>query len=212
MVTDAGLVRQTLDQGATLGECRWRTPSRAIHARFAFALLVFTLPVLAARPTQAQERGAIGGDLHASFGMYYVGAPRAGASLWYRLTPALALGLSGDGMFVDSGADPAQNPKRTLQNGVFVQAFADGRLFPDSWIGLFGRLSAGLGHATVASGAPPAGPVALLDAEAGPELRWFLTDRRPHRPVLLLRPRVGLTWVGIGNYFVNYGLTLGFEG
>lgn len=206
------ITRWSSDWRTEPDECAGRTVSRAIHVRLALALLTFTVVVLAARSTRAEERGAIGGDLHASFGFYYVGAPRAGASLWYRLTPALALGLSGDGMFVDSGANAHRNPKRTLQSGVFVQAFADGRLFPDSWVGLFARLSAGLGDASVASGESPAGPVALLDAEAGPELRVFLTGPRAHRPALLFRPRAGVTWVGIGNQFVNLGLSLGFEG
>jgi hypothetical protein len=181
----------------------------------------------ASRLAQAQERGAIGVALSAGIGS----VPRAsdnvylpnvmlrdGLSVWYRLVPALALGLN-VGAMQNGQLDGVNFSHNTfVASGEVFEAFAEGRLLPSSFVGAFGRVSAGLASLDLVPPFVPGpsheseGTEAILEIEGGPELRLFFSppDARP-RSDLFLRARGTLTMMPAAT-FLGYGLTLGFEG
>ena len=179
------------------------------------------------RPAHAQERGAIGAELSAgigllprtSDGMYQPDFTlREGLSAWYRPRPAFALGFS-VGEMNSGDLDGANFSRDTfLKSGSVYEAFAEGRLFPTSTIGAFGRVSAGMAHLTLVPTFMP-GPShentatqPVLELEAGPELRLFLTSPSTGaRPGFFLRVRGTATAMSAAT-FLGYGLSLGFEG
>jgi hypothetical protein len=176
---------------------------------------------------QAQERGAIGVELSAGFGRRtetsdHVFEPnfkaRDGLSAWYRLMPAFAFGLSVGGM--ESGALDGANLSRDtfVAGGTTLEAFADGRLFPSSVVGAFGRASLGaafldlIQSSAIVPGREHAADEAILELEGGPELRFFFAPPgAPHRSDLFLRVRGTATTMPV-NTFLGFGLSVGFEG
>jgi hypothetical protein len=167
----------------------------------------------------AVERGAVGGVLDAGHGeLGFVGDLRAGISAWYRLQPALALGVSGSALFVDNGDAGGET---VIDRAMLVEAFADGRLFPSSVLGGFGRVSAGMANVSVSrySGVShrlrPA-----FELELGPELRiFFERERALSRANLFVRVRGTFSAIPrdgdverASSAFLGYGLALGFEG
>ena len=143
---------------------------------------------------------------------------RDGLSVWYRLMPALALGLN-VGEMHNGDLDGVNFSRDTfVASGKVVEAFAEGRLFPTWPVGAFGRVSAGVafldlvptfvpGPSHVATGDEP-----ILELEGGPELRIFFSppSARP-RSDLFLRVRGTVTTMPDAT-FLGYGVALGFEG
>ena len=185
------------------------------------------LGVCLASPVQAQERGEIGGELSAglgelgetSDGMYLPHTlMRLGLSGWYRLMPAVAIGLSWETL-QNGQLDGSNSSQDTfIEKGKALRAFVDGRLFPSWFVGAFGRASVGVAHLNLVPTFTP-GPThvetayqPMFELEAGPELRIFFLPRskRP-RPDIFLRVR-GTATVLPEAFFFGYGLSLGFEG
>lgn len=176
---------------------------------------------------RAGERGAIGVELSAGVGSlprtsdnvyqpaYMI---RDGLSAWYRLIPAFAIGLNFGAM--QGGQLDGSNLSRDtfVSSGKVLETFADGRLFPTSFVGAFGRVSAGLAFLDLVPSFVP-GPShtetadeLILELEGGPELRLFFSppSARP-RSDLFLRVRGTVTTMPAAT-FLGYGLALGFEG
>ncbi len=197
--------------------CLGRTAGRLSHAALGLAVL-FTVLALN-HDALAAERGAVGGALDAGFGrLGFVGNLRAGVSAWYRLEPPLALGLSASAMYVDNG-DSGGQP--VIDGATLVEAFADGRLFPSSWLGGFGRVSAGVANVSISrssGGSHRLRPA--LELEAGPELRiFFEPPQDSSRAALFLRVRGTFSFIPrdgdverASSAFFGYGFALGFEG
>ncbi|MEO6600269.1 MAG: hypothetical protein ABIQ16_10380 [Polyangiaceae bacterium] len=209
----------------------WKRPDVQHLCRRRTLCLVRVVLVLSAfcitRPVQAQERGAIGGELSAGIGTVLRASDegylptrtlRGGVSAWYRLVPAFAMGVTLGGMQAGQldGSNVSQDT--FIQSGKVVEAFADGRLFPSSFVGAFGRVSVGVAFLDLVPPFMP-GPSHLeearqpiLELEAGPELRISLSPRtaRP-RPDFFLRVRGTLTAMSAAT-FAGYGIALGFEG
>jgi hypothetical protein len=166
------------------------------------------------RPVQAQERGALGVALSAGLGVVDgSGAFTVGASGWYRLLPALAIGVNVGSTSVIG----AEQHNKEVVGATSFEGFVEGRLFPSSFLGAFGRVSAGVADVTLLpSSTGPLGDEEraepIVDLEAGPELRLFFapSSKRP-RPDLLLRARGTLTSMS-GATFLGLGLALGVEG
>jgi hypothetical protein len=178
------------------------------------------------RPAQAQERGAIGVEISAGVGSLprasddYLpnGMLRDGLSLWYRLIPPLAIGLNVGAM--QNGQLDGSNVSRDtfVASGKVLETFAEGRLFPASPVGAFGRVSAGIafldlvppfvpGPSHLATASEP-----ILELEGGPELRFFFAPQTARlRPDLFLRVRGTVTIMSAAT-FPGFGLALGFEG
>jgi hypothetical protein len=167
------------------------------------------------RPAKAQERGAIGAALSA--GLVVVdgnGAGVVGASGWYRLIPAFAIGANFGSTTVLTGVE--QHGTEVVSDYSF-EGFGEGRSFPSSPVGVFGRVSVGVAHVTLLS--PSTGPLydeeknlPLLELEGGPELRvFFAPSTTPARPDLFFRAR-GLLTTMSGATSYGLGLSLGFEG
>ncbi|HEY5373897.1 MAG TPA: hypothetical protein VIK01_09420 [Polyangiaceae bacterium] len=181
----------------------------------------------ASRPAEAQERGAIGVELSAGLGavprtsdnVYQPNVMlRDGLSVWYRLMPALAIGLN-VGAMQNGQLDGVNFSRDTfVASGKVVETFAEGRLFPTSFVGAFGRVSAGLASLDLVPTFVPgpsheeAADEPILELEGGPELRIFFSppSARP-RSDLLLRVRGTVTAMPAAT-FLGYGLALGFEG
>jgi hypothetical protein len=200
--------------------CRARTLCSAC-----IALVIVGFGV--SRTAQAQERGAIGVELSAgigtlprtSDGAYQpLALLRDGLSLWYRLVPAVALGLNVGAM--QNGQLDGSNVSRDtfVASGKVLETFAEGRLFPTSSVGAFGRVSAGIAFLDLVPPFVP-GPSHLatarepiFEAEGGPELRIFFAPRsaRP-RSDFFLRARCTVTTMSAAT-FLGYGLAVGFEG
>ena len=203
--------------------CRAR---KLCSASVAFVIVGFG----AIRPARAQGRGAIGGELSAGLGYPpHVDTPtvrhdtivRDGLSLWYRPILPLAFGMSIARSGTTNDLDNANFGQHALiSHGFFYEAFVDGRLFPSSGVGAFGRVSGGVARLTLVPPVPNLGgwlpneerTEAVLELEAGPELRLFLAPRRAeHRSDLFLRVRGTVTTMPAATFF-GFGLALGFEG
>ena len=200
--------------------CRART---LCSACVVFVIVCFGI----SRPAQAQERGAIGVELSAGIGLLpntsdNVYQPkqmlRDGLSAWYRLVPAFAIGLT-VGEMHNGDLDGSNLSRDTfVASGTVVETFAEGRLLPTSFVGAFGRVSAGLASLklvpTFVLGPlhEEAADEPILELEGGPELRIFFSppSARP-RSDLFLRVRGTLTTMPAAT-FLGYGLALGFEG
>lgn len=182
--------------------------------RFGTLLLLGLSLLLVAGAARAEERGAIEGDAHASVGRGAESTTlRAGVSAGYRVEPHLAVGGRLDSAFTVADGESASFTQY-FARGTFLQAYADGRLFPDSFIDLYSRLSLGAGDAHRNLDAPREGFQlhGIVDVEVGPELRLFFTGKRPHRPTLFARAHVGATLIGTGDSFTNWGFALGYSG
>jgi hypothetical protein len=198
------------------GLCWWRTVGRWNHA---WVWLVALFAVLAlSRDVLAAERGAIGGALDVGRGeLGFVGDLRAGISAWYRFKPALAIGVSASALYVDNGDDGGET---VIDGGTLVEAFADGRLFPSSFVGGFGRVSAGLANVSISrysGGSHRLKPA--LELEMGPELRIFFEPQHDSRATLFVRARATFSLIPrdedverASSAFFGYGFALGFEG
>jgi hypothetical protein len=179
-------------------------------------MCVAFLMISFSRPVRAQERGAIGGALSAGLGLVPGQglAGTVGASGWYRLMPALAIGINigstpDFGGVEQHGAEPVRD--------YFVEGFVDGRADPSAIVDFFGRISIGVAHVTLLP--PSTGPLTeeernepILDLEGGPELQLFLAPPTTRaRPEFFLRARGTLTITSAAT-FPGLGLSLGFEG
>jgi hypothetical protein len=171
---------------------------------------------------QSATRGELGAELHASIAntggvfLWY------GASAWYRVRPALALGLTAESGLVRTGGDGVLlGGSPGIDGGAKIfKAFADYRLAPASPVGLFGRFSFGV--ADVKPLFPIPGDSVnreeaertelIADLEAGPEFRIFLShsEQQP-RPAVFLRMRATATLMEPRG-FVGFGCALGGEG
>jgi hypothetical protein len=193
---------------------------RAQVARTAFVLL--WLGSISIARAQARARGPIGVSLDANLAFEtadqdfnYAGL--TSASLWYRLRPELALGLTGEYLSV---APPARSealpltgssessPDLALHRALIGEAFADVHFYPTSVFGYFARASVGAATQHQPSSAPViserrAEPV--LECQLGPELELPLDPAHP-RLVLLLRARGLYMQLGSESLF---GLGLG---
>jgi hypothetical protein len=167
------------------------------------------------RSAQAQERGAIGAALSAGLGVVdRNGAGAVGASGWYRLIPAFALGANFGSTTVLTGAE--QHGTEVVSYYSF-EGFGEGRSFPASPVGVFGRVSVGVAHVTLLS--PSTGPLydeeknePILELEGGPELRGFFAPSTTRaRPDLFFRVRGTLTTMSSATTY-GLGVALGFEG
>lgn len=197
--------------------CSWRTVSRCSHACVRLASLFTGLAL--SHAAFASERGAIGGALDAGRGQLgFVGALRAGLSAWYRLEPALALGVSSSRLVVDNGDAGGTT---VIDGATLIEAFADGRIFSSSWVGGFGRVSAGLANVSISrysGGSHRLRPA--FELEMGPELRLFFEpEHASSRAALFLRVRGTFSAIPrdadverASSAFFGYGLALGFEG
>jgi hypothetical protein len=164
---------------------------------------------------QAQERGAIGGALSAGLGLLQGdGALTVGASGWYRLIPAFALGVNFGSTNILDGVE--QHGTEVVSYTSF-EAFGEGRTLPSSPVGVFGRASVGVAHLTLLP--PSTGPLydeertePILELEGGPELRLFFAPSTTRaRPDLFLRVRGTLTAMSAATFY-GLGLALGYEG
>jgi hypothetical protein len=171
---------------------------------------------------QSATRGELGAELHASIAntggvfLWY------GASAWYRVRPALALGMTAESGLVSTGGEGVSlGGSPGIDSGAKIfKAFVDYRLAPASPVGLFGRFSFGVadvkplfpiaGDSVNREEAQRTEPIA--DLEAGPEFRIFLShsEQQP-RPALFLRLRATATLMEPRG-FVGFGLALGGEG
>lgn len=197
--------------------CLERTVGRCIHAGARLTVLVAVLAL--SRDALATERGAIGGALDAGVGeLGFVGDLRAGISAWYRLKPPLALGLSASAVYVDNGDAGGET---VIDGATLVEAFADGRIFPSSVLGGFGRVSAGVANVSISrysGGSHRLRPA--FELEAGPELRiFFEPPQDSSRAALFLRARGTFSLIPrdgdverASSAFFGYGFALGFEG
>ena len=165
-------------------------------------------------PAQAQERRPIGGALSTRLGVLDGnGAITIGASGWYRLFPALAIGLD----VGSTGTSGHEQHGTEVASYSSFEGFVDGRGFPSSPVGVFARASAGVAHLTLLS--PSTGPLydteksePILELEGGPELRGFFAPPTIRaRPDLFFRVRATLTTMSAATYY-GLGLALGFEG
>lgn len=188
--------------------CRSRT---LCTAGVAFLLIGFGF----SRPAQARERGAIGGALNAGLGGYPQGlAYTAGASGWYCLLPALAIGANVGSTLAFGGGE--QHGTELIRDFSF-EGFVEGREDPSGIVDFFGRVSIGVAHVTQLP--PSTGPLydevsnePILELEGGPELRLFLAPPTTRaRPQVLLRACATLSIMPAGT-FLGLGLSLGFEG
>jgi hypothetical protein len=207
-------VRRGFERGEL---CSTRTVGRWNHACAAFASL-FTVLALS-HDALALERGAIGVVLDAGRGeLGFVGNLRAGITAWYRLKPALAVGVSGSALYVDNGDAGGTT---VIDGATLVEAFADGRIFPSSVIGGFGRMSAGVANVSISrysGGSHRVRPA--LELEMGPELRIFFEPQQvSSRATLFLRARATFSAIPrdadverASSAFFGYGFALGFEG
>ena len=187
--------------------CRSRT---LCAAGIAFLIIGFGFSY----PARAEERGLIGGALSTRLGLVDGrAAATIGASGWYRLMPALAVGAD----ISSTGITGYEQHDTEVVSYSSFEGFVDGRGFPSSPVGVFGRVSTGLAHVTLLS--PSTGPLyntekiePILELEGGPELRaFFEPSTTGARPDLFFRVRGTLTTMS-GATFYGLGLALGFEG
>ena len=195
--------------------CARRTVRLVIHARSLVICLALAALVLGfSSRAHAEERGAIGAEVHTSLGLVEELPITLGMSAWYRLRPAWALGVSGE--FVSRGqhnADPPYPLKPVLRDGRIFEAFIDGRLVPDSTFGAFARASLGVAKVKMDYASPSEGGVGpALGLQFGPELRRLLTEPSGQvRPTWFLRLFGTLTAVP-SRAFGGIGIALGCEG
>jgi len=167
------------------------------------------------RTAQAQERGAIGGAV--SLGLVLVdgnGAEAVGASGWYRLIPAFAVGVNYGSTSVLTGVE--QHGTEVVSDSSF-EGFGEVRASPSAPVGFFGRVSLGVARVTLLP--PSTGPLydeeriePILELEGGPELRLLLAPPSTRaRPDVFFRVRPTLTTMPAAT-FLGFGIALGFEG
>jgi hypothetical protein len=203
-----------------------RRPVPGVHGRLCAACVACAgLMLGSASSAQAQtaERGEVGGEAHVGIGGAQ-GNIWLGASAWYRLRFALALGLTYETNIADTGGEGVSlGGDPGIGGGADVLlGFVDYRVAPASAVGLFGRFSLGVADVQRLYPEPGGsassnifggrGPEAIAQLEGGPEFRLFLTAKRePPRPALFLRPRLSYTLMSPQN-FITVGLALGVEG
>jgi len=168
------------------------------------------------------ERGEVGAELHTM----WVGSGGQllwlGASAWYRLQPAIALGLTAETNIANYGGEGLLlDGQASIQGGArILKAFVDYRVAPTAAVGVFGRLSVGIadvqpiypngGTSGGRWGSP--GAELITELEGGPEFRIFFSSKRESpRPALFLRLGGSFTLLA-PRAFPGAVLTLGGEG
>ena len=203
----------------------WGQRARVVHSRLCVLCATCIIALFGVVPNAAAQsdgRGEVGVDLHAM----WVGTGGQllwfGASAWYRLEPAIALGLSAESNLVTYGGEGILlDGSAGIQGGAkILKAFVDYRLAPKSPFGAYARFS--LGVADVQPVYPnggtsggrwgAAGPELITELAAGPEFRLFLSSKpEAPRPALFLRFGGSLTLMA-PRAFGGAMLTLGGEG
>ena len=157
--------------------------------------------------TSAEARGEIGADVHAGVSTTAVGGNwRGGVSAWYRLRPPLAIGIRGETMASKEGEYDRDRIRA-------LEAFMDAIIAPDSEVGGFARVSAGVAdvHRFSVNVSSRRNAAAIFELEAGPELRLFQAppDVGP-RSAWFLRASGTLTLVPSETGMFGFALALGF--
>lgn len=146
-----------------------------------------------------------------------------GGSLWYRLRPAIALGMTYETNIIDTGGEGiGLGGQAGIDGGATIfKAFADYRIAPASAVGFFARFSLGIADVQPVYPKPgggsggrygAAGPELICELGAGPELRIFLSSKpEAPRPAIFLRLGGSFTLMA-PRAFPGATLTLGAEG
>ena len=137
----------------------------------------------------------------------------ASVSGWYRLRPEVAVGLTYAFLYTGANTDWA-GP--TPLGGDLGLAFVDGRFLPESIVGPFARLSAGVAYEKVVPADFGNNPLQArlgpaFELEGGLELKSSYTRRREQQLNCFVRLGVGFIAMPLETR-IGVGLTLGFEG